>query len=384
VQPAALSVVVLNRWRLLVLAAAAAAAFVPLSPDLVEELYSNGLYPPLQAFITSWSNRTPLALFDFLIAAVVVGWAGLLLRDLSASRGRWIRVLVPMAVRTTTFAAALYLVFLLTWGLNYRRVPLEDKLQLDSRAVTPQAAVDLAIVAASELNRLAPGGRPAADAAASRIDPALARAFEEAQRQLGAARLALPGRPKRTLLDGYFRAASVDGMTDPYFLETMAQSALLPVERPMVVAHEWAHLAGYADEGEANFVGWLTCLHGDEPALYSGWLFLYSETAQGLGATDRARVSALLGPAPRADLTAIAQRMRAQASPTVSAVGWRVYDQYLRANGIEQGTRSYTDVVRLVLGTQLGSSARAALTSAVSDRRGAGSPSRAPRAAWAP
>ena len=383
-QPVARSVVVLNRWRLLVLAAAAAAAFVPVSPDLVEELYSNGLYPPLQAFITSWSNRTPLALFDVLIAAVVVGWAALLVRDLSASRSRWIRVLVPMAVRTATFAAALYLVFLVTWGLNYRRVPLEEKLQLDSRAVTPQAAVDLAIMAVSELNRLAPGGRPAAEAAVSRIDPALARAFEEAQRQLGAGRLALPGRPKRTLLDGYFRAASVDGMTDPYFLETMAQSALLPVERPMVVAHEWAHLAGFADEGEANFVGWLTCLRGDEPARYSGWLFLYSETAQGLGATDRARVSALLGPATRADLTAIAQRMRAQTSPTVSAVGWRVYDQYLRANGIEQGTRSYTDVVRLVLGTQLGSSARAAVTPAVSDQGGAGSRSRAPRAAWAP
>ena len=43
-------------------------------------------------------------------------------------------------------------------------------------------------------------------------------------------------------------------------------SDLPPFERPIVTAHEWAHLAGYNDEGEANFVGWLSCMRGDEAA----------------------------------------------------------------------------------------------------------------------
>jgi hypothetical protein len=38
------------------------------------------------------------------------------------------------------------------------------------------------------------------------------------------------------------------------------QPDLLPFEKPFVAAHEWAHLAGYADESEASFVGWLTCV----------------------------------------------------------------------------------------------------------------------------
>ena len=50
----------------------------------------------------------------------------------------------------------------------------------------------------------------------------------------------------------------------------------------MTVAHEWAHLAGYADEGEANFVGWLVCIDAGDAARYSGWLFLYSEVLSGL------------------------------------------------------------------------------------------------------
>ena len=64
----------------------------------------------------------------------------------------------------------------------------------------------------------------------------------------------MTGRPKPTLLGGYFHKASIAGMTDPFFLETLLAPDLLDVERPFVIAHEWAHLAGYADESEANFV----------------------------------------------------------------------------------------------------------------------------------
>jgi hypothetical protein len=96
------------------------------------------------------------------------------------------------------------------------------------------------------------------------------RVFAGVQRELGATRLAVPGRPKQTLLDLYFRRATVEGMTDPYFLETLIVSDLLPFERPFVVAHEWSHLAGFGDEGEANFVGWLTCLGGRSRAVAAG------------------------------------------------------------------------------------------------------------------
>ena len=51
-------------------------------------------------------------------------------------------------------------------------------------------------------------------------------------------------------------------MTDPFFLETLLAPDLLDVERPFVIAHEWGHLAGYADESEANFIAWLACRRG--------------------------------------------------------------------------------------------------------------------------
>ena len=55
-------------------------------------------------------------------------------------------------------------------------------------------------------------------------------------------------------------------MTVPVFLEIILNPDLLPVEQPSVLAHEWAHLGGYADESEANFIAWIACVRSGDPA----------------------------------------------------------------------------------------------------------------------
>jgi hypothetical protein len=61
---------------------------------------------------------------------------------------------------------------------------------------------------------------------------------------------------------------------------------------------------------------------------------------------------ARLGPGPREDLQAIRDRFARNVSPRVSAVGWKVYDSYLKANRVESGAASYAEVVRLILGVR--------------------------------
>jgi hypothetical protein len=170
---------------------------------------------------------------------------------------------------------------------------------------------------------------------------------------LSADRRFVPGRPKRSLLDWYFRRAGVSGMTDPYFLETLIAGDLLPFERPFVVAHEWAHLAGLADEGEANLAGWMTCLEGSAPHQYSAWLFMYTELSSPSPARERLAANTRLTSGPREDLRAIRERVIRHVSPRIAAAGWRVYDSYLRMNRVEAGAMSYEEVVRLALGLKV-------------------------------
>jgi hypothetical protein len=326
-------------------------AIAPTSGHLVETLYSRRAYLVFQPWVTGASNLFPFAAFDGLMVAAAGWWILGVVRAVARHwRPHAWRAVGAIVEHTAVGIAALYLAFLAIWGLNYRRVPLADKLRGDAGGVSVDAARRLAANAVEQVNALYAPSRAGGSLESSGADAALDMGFARAQLDLGASRLARPGRPKATLLDVYFRGAGVEGMTDPYFLETLVAGGLLPFERPFVIAHEWAHLAGYADESEANFVGWLTCLHGSAADQYSGWLYLYTEAAGGLPRGDR--TGAALAPGPRADLRAIAARLGRELQPRLAAAGWRVYDHYLKANRVEAGTASYANVVRLILATR--------------------------------
>jgi hypothetical protein len=339
------------RWRLAVLAAALVAAVAPLPPEWVEQGYSTSFYRVLQPWLTTLSNAVPFALLDALILVTVGALIGLLAMDLR--RSSWLRAGARLALRAAVTGAVLYLAFLVSWGFNYRRVKLADRLQMDDAAVAADHASVLAATTINELNRLHDLAHAHGWAPAGAIDRELADGFARTVRDIGLSYTPLVARPKTTLLNLYFERAGVEGMTDPYFLETFVLSGLLPFERPFVVAHEWSHLAGFADESEANFIGWLTTLHGSVADQYSGWLFLYSELSRAVGRSGRSQLPAL-GPGPRADLNAVANRYERQVDRRVAAAGWRVYDSYLKANRIPAGTASYDEVVRLVLGVRFG------------------------------
>ena len=117
-----------------------------------------------------------------------------------------------------------------------------------------------------------------------------------------------------------------------------------------MLAHEWAHLAGYADESEANFVAWLTCARGDALARYSGWLALYAHLSDALPREDRRALADGSRAGPREDLLAINARLL-RSAPVVRRAAREVYDSYLKANRVEKGIESYDAVVRLMLGT---------------------------------
>jgi hypothetical protein len=342
---------------------AAAAALVPVPRPVVESMYSNRVFPILQFLLTGASNLFPFALFDLLVIGVAIGGVVIVFRDIRVVRHRaapampamatWLAVARRILLRLAVLTSAAYLLFLLAWGLNYRRVPLQDKLQFDANRVSGDAAVELARQSVERVNALHVTAHRDGWAGAAVIDPVLADAFDRARRQL-ALPSTRPGRPKRTLLDPYFRRVGVAGMTDPFFLETLVATDLLPFERPAVIAHEWGHLAGVADEGDANFLAWLTCLRGDPAHQYSGWLSLFGDVANALQPSALREVGASLADGPRADLQAVRDRLLRHVNPTLSAAGWKAYDRYLKANQVDEGAASYAAVVRLILGTEFG------------------------------
>ena len=94
------------------------------------------------------------------------------------------------------------------------------------------------------MNRLAAGGRDpqrlgwarVVDDLAARVLGRRTRQWHVVERRTGMAEV--------LLLATTFPWAAVDGMVNPFGLEVVINPEVLPFERPFVLAHEWAHLAG--------------------------------------------------------------------------------------------------------------------------------------------
>jgi Protein of unknown function (DUF3810) len=332
-------------------ALAAGLLFLPLPAAAIERYYADGAYLSIQSALTSWSNLTAFSLFDVLAlmfaGAIIIAWA----RTIRTSwRRRSLRLVVRAAMTTLTAASVGYLWFALVWGLNYARTPLEDAIGYDGSRISASALQRLAERAATEVNRTHAAAHATGFPEVGDTPAPLVRSLHAVERRLGRPAPTIPGRPKRTLLIVFFRAAGVDGMHAPFLLETLLNRDLTPAERPAVLAHEWAHLAGYAPEDDASFVGLLAALRADSASQYSAWLALFEDTVSQLPAPDRQRLVAQLQPGPQADRQAIRDRLATRVD-LVARASWQTYDHYLKSQGVREGVRSYSRVVQLILGS---------------------------------
>lgn len=331
---------------------AALGAAVAGAPAPAIEWYGTRVYPAVQAAVTPLSNRLPVPLFDLvLVVTVAMTTVGLIGSIRRAWRAKSPRAVVRFAGLLLIGASFFYLWFLLAWGYNYRRPGVEASLPgFQADRATPALVRRLAELAVARAGRLHAEAHAQGFPALEQVPAPLLSSLHCVEQRLGRRRGTAPSTPKRPWTAPYMRAVGVSGMLAPLFLETYLNPDLTGPERPYVLAHEWAHLSGYAPEEDASFVGLLAALGADAPSQYSAWLFLVSEATLRLHPVTRDVVLADLGAGPRADLAAIAERLRARV-PWLDRASWVAYDRAIKSQGAEAGVAGYGRVIDLVLGS---------------------------------
>ena len=332
------------------IAVAAVLALAPPSAPTVERYYARGLYPLIQGNLTSWSNRSPVALFDVTLAVlilIVIGsWIYWLRR---VRREKSVKPIGRGLFATLAGASVVYLWFLAAWGLNYARPALETQIPFDAARITPPAVRALAELAVREANRTYAAAHAEGFPSIHEWPTTLSDALHHVERELGRPSPTRVAHPKTSVLSPFYRAAGVSGQLAPFFLETLLNPDLTGPERPAVLAHEWAHLSGYAPESDASFVGYLAALRAGPAAEYSAWLDLVSAASNQLQPVTQRLVLEKLEAGPRRDQDAIRERLKALIQP-VERVAWSTYDQMLKSQGVEEGVRSYSRVIQLLIG----------------------------------
>jgi hypothetical protein len=325
-----------SRWGTLLLVTAAILAICiagtgVLPRDLVEAWYSRGIFPRISRLLALLAGGLPFSWMDLVLPSslAMAGWA--IFR-------RRLRYLVALP-------AAGYLFFFLTWGLNYQRMPLVSKLDFLAERVDGDAVRRLREEVAAELNSLYSEKEAARLDDDSMVREAGLRVASVVQ-ELDGVRFPVPAVKTSWILNPLFRAGGTAGMFNPFGHEALVTEPLLEVERPLIVMHEIAHVMGYANEGEANFVAFLAAIHSPQPLIrYSGWLYLWLYLRSG-------NSDAMLDEGPLADLRTIYERRREEEVEWVSRAGDRTLDTFLRANRVRGGVRSYSELVELAVGTR--------------------------------
>lgn len=165
------------------------------------------------------------------------------------------------------------------------------------------------------------------------------------------------GLSKELLSSKYVSYTEIVGIYVPFTLETHNDTDIVDYNIPSDMCHELAHLHGFIREDEANFIGYLACIYsGDREFMYSGILQAYIAVENALYSTDKdmtLEMSSKISEKVLRDMTANSEYWnRIESSKIgndVSQKAEKINDTYIKANGEEEGVKSYGLMVNLLV-----------------------------------
>ena len=319
----------------------------------MERWYSLWFYPNVSRVIVALQDAMPVpiaAVALFLAACAGAAWCGWAWRRLwKAGRSRW--RMVPNAMWLIGQGAVLLLLWsLVVWGAGYQRTPVTERWALDDANLSAgeSAQLQAELLAIIEANVDAGQGQTRAGAVA-----AIAESMGHLLDAQGDGPVRVP-RQVRATPPGVFLSFSTAGMCVPFAIEPFADGAYDDISFIQVAAHELAHVAGYNRESEATLIGYLAGLSADDArGRYAVALGMYMDLINRIRDKEGRKAAwEALPPRARADYEAgreIAARYRIKIE-LFQRVGYRVYDTYLKSQGINEGMANYSAGLRLFAG----------------------------------
>ena len=321
-------------------------------PDFVEQYYSRGFYPVLSKVLNASFRWIPFSFGDLLYLVAI----SYILRWLVINWKKRREHPIAWSLEVLSFVSVLYFVFHLCWGLNYYRSPLEHSMGLNTQYST-EKLITITTQLAIKTNALQLG---ITNDSLTKVNTPYA--FKELTRlsQIGYSKLETkypifehPGQNvKKSIYSTPLTYMGFAGYLNPFSLEAQVNSVMPKNSMLTTIAHEQAHQLGYAAENEANFIGFLACIHTDNPYFnYAGYAFALRYCLQELRRRDNEAYTELLNalhPGILKDFRESSKFWKAYNNPLEPLIK-RIYSHFLKANNQEKGIESYSYVVALLV-----------------------------------
>ena len=325
----------------------------------VELHYSETVYQTIRRAISAVTSLLPCSIAELLLYALVIGIPALLilrLVQLLLKTTDWKRLLRTVASILLAGTIVLNL-FYITWGFNYFREPLAQRLGLDvsSRPVEElEAFVWNTAKEANELRKTLPEDDQWVFAPTESIQSIFGK-LPEAYAALASDYPAFEPDPTRAKPVLWSRGLSWQGIAGIYIgltAEPNVNADQPPLLLYQAAAHEMAHQTGIASENEAEFTAYLACRYSSDPSVrYSGLMNALILAGNALYEADSARylnATMAYGNAVWRDLVAYDAYWHAFDGEVRESADKR-NDVYLKHNSQQSGILSYGESVDLML-----------------------------------
>lgn len=253
-----------------------------------------------------------------------------------------------------SFVAALFFWFLILWGFNYARVPIEQQISLKTAKSLnyDEVVAEASFVKDAIINYRAQIPKVDSMALTSSSFPS---ALEDTMRQLLTGVLKELHYPYHAHVrgrymypKGSFLHFSTSGFYFPFTGDGNIDAGLPILTQPFTMAHELAHGYGFGDEATCNFLAYLACTASSDPAIqYAGNLTYYRYVFSELRRMNKEyykKERATLPIGVISDLDTIYATIDRYPDffPGVQQVA---YDAYLKSQGVTEGVKSYNRMV---------------------------------------
>ena len=339
------------------------------------EIYTSRVFPVITQPMKSVAKLFPFSVGETLViimAALFV--AGLVICTVRAVRNKkYARIIAPAPKKPAGFARLLVMLlvaalliggnFFVYGGINYKSLTFKELSGLDVENTDTETLEKLCLYLGKKATEARQGlpldekGFVVDSRSAQEILSASPAGYAKAAEEFSC----LSGRftpPKAALFSEIMSYEQIAGIFPIVFTESIVNKNAPAYDLPSVACHELAHQLGFAQEDEANFIGYLAAICSDDPLyIYSGYYSGFCYAMNKLYSFDRDRWAAVWQ-SPEIDAEGISNDMRRsneiwdsyrKKAEVVSKVSEAVNDSYLKSNDISDGTHSYGRVVDLLI-----------------------------------
>lgn len=320
-------------------------------PELVQRCYTDGLYDGIRWLFDVGTGWIPFAFIYIVIAVLVLSVGKNVVRwiKLDSWKTKGISALVGILV----LLGIAYTSFTWFWGFNYEKTAFSQRHELSPLSIPDSVLfADLEILA-SELALLRETielpDSITWDHLPEDLDKKVRSSLNDGLIDMG---YAPKGKLRAKLLypKGSLLRISTAGVFLPFSGEGHVDPGLHPIMIPFVMAHEMSHAQGFTDEGVCNFVAHHTMSQSSDRYLsYCGQMGYFRYLASQCRRMDGEWYKQFfekLDTRVRRDLVHISAYSR-RYPDILPKFRDLAYDSYLKAQGIQEGMRSYNTVVRL-------------------------------------